>query len=282
MSEVVRTRMGVQGESGVLIDLSMRMPTGAGDDRKVTAPGYEGRQQKGVGTKTVHPYETYSQIMDVLDGLLDRREYRNFGLILLGLSTGLRISDLVALKVRDVYNLEKGEFKDVLDIYEKKTGKRTVSEVDEVILSESAIHALTVTFNDSGWALHPDDPVFRSKKMSKDGDWHLTENAGWRIVKAATEKAGVPINAGSHTLRKTFLNIANAVGSSSRLSGGSGLVLTDVMVLARHSRLTTTLRYTSLMKSRLISLRKGVSSYLMGKTRVKSLKMEYVWDDTSL
>lgn len=272
------------GRTGVIINLKMVVPgSEAVVKQRDVAAGYAGRQRKGVGTRTVYPYESYSDIRDVLDGLLERGEYRNYGFMMMGLATGLRVSDLVRLRVRDVYDVGSGTFREVLDIHEHKTGKRTVSEVDEVLLTEAAVHGLTMNFeHDRRWRLLPDDPVFMSARRSGDGSYHLTENMGWRIVKGATERAGVEINAGSHTLRKTFLNIANAVGSASRLSGGSGLVLSDVMVLARHSRLTTTLRYTTLMKSRLLSLRRGVSSFLMGRTRVKSLKMEYEWEDGSV
>ena len=278
-------------DKGVIIRLKMNIPTVDAEPDLSTEsrtnesdpqpkPGYEGRQVKGVGTKTVQPYESLSQIKAVLDGLLDRGYYRDYALMMTGLSTGLRISDLVRLKVGDVYDPASSSFKEVLDIEEHKTKKRTVTGVDAVLITESVVHGLTVYFDrERGWILDPDEPLFKSGRASKKGDWHLTENAGWRIIHKATVAAGVDINAGSHTLRKTFLNIANAVGSSSRLSGGSGLVLSDVMVLARHSRLTTTLRYTTLMKDRLLSLRRGVSSFLMGRTRVKSLRMEYVWDE---
>lgn len=273
------------GTGGAIIKLKMNMP-GSGSnlvflkDRREENPEYKGRQRKGIGTKTVQPYESYGQILAVLDGLLYKEYYRDYALMLLGLATGLRISDLVRLRVGDVFNVASGEFRDYIDVQEVKTGKRTVSDVDEVLITEAARYGLSVYFDRvRGWILNPNDPLFLSQRANSDGSFRLTENAGWRIVKNATEFAGVGINAGSHTLRKTFLNIANAVGCASKLSGGSGMVLTDVMILARHSKLTTTLRYTTMMKSRLLSLRRGVSDYLMGKTKVKSLKMEYEWED---
>lgn len=241
-------------------------------------PSYVGRQKKGVGTRTVQPYESFSQIMKILDYLEYWDRYRDYALFMVGLSTGLRISDLVRLDVKHVYDTSLGQFKKVIDINEKKTGKSTVTNLDEMIITESMIMALTKYFDHIKWDIHPDDPLFKSDRMSKDGTFYLSECQGWRIVKKATEDAKVNVKAGSHTLRKTFLNIANAVGTTSRLGNGNGMVLSDVMVLARHSKITTTLRYTSLMKSRLISLRKGVSAFLLGKTQVKSLKMEYSWD----
>jgi integrase len=266
---------------GTIIHMKMNIPS-ADTVKKPVSPDYSGRQKKGVGTRTVHPYESYFQIRDVLAELEWNKKYRDYALMMFGLSTGLRISDLVGLKVRDVYDVSSSKFREVLDIKEKKTGKSTVSEVDATIISEAAVQGLTKYFDYLKWQLSPDDPLFRSEREGKAGVTHLSECQGWRIVKGATKDAKIDINAGSHTLRKTFLNIANAVGTSSVLNNGSGMVLSDVMVLARHSRLTTTLRYTTMMKSRLVSLRRGVSAFLLGKTKVKNLRMEYTWEDGDL
>lgn len=262
----------------VLPPVETKQVTEQDNEQGGTNPRYQGRQKKGVGTRTVQPYESFSQIMKILDYLEYWDRYRDYALFMTGLSTGLRISDLVRLDVKHVYDTNIGQFRKVIDINEKKTGKSTVSNLDEMVITESMIMALTKYFDHIKWDIHPDDPLFKSDRMSKDGTYYLSECQGWRIVKQVTEDAKVDVKAGSHTLRKTFLNIANAVGTTARLGNGNGMVLSDVMVLARHSKITTTLRYTSLMKSRLISLRQGVSAFLLGKTKVKSLKMEYSWD----
>jgi len=245
-------------------------------------PGYEGRQKKGVGTRTMQPFEDYYQIRNILERLEYWGRYRDYALIMTGLATGLRISDLVRLKVKDVYDVSSGRFREVIQIKEKKTGKSTISDVDAMVITEAIVLSITKYFESMNWAILPDDPLFKSINMSKDGSYHLSECQGWRIVKGAAEMAKVDVKVGSHTLRKTFLNIANAVGTMSRLGNGNGMVLSDVMVLARHSKITTTLRYTTLLKSRLISLRKGVSAFLLGKTKIKSLKMEYDWQDDNI
>ena len=262
----------------VLPPVETEQGTEQDNEQDGTNQSYAGRQKKGVGTRTVQPYESFSQIMKILDYLEYWDRYRDYALFMTGLSTGLRISDLVRLDVKHVYDTNLSQFRKVIDINERKTGKSTVTSLDEMVITDAMIMALTKYFDYIKWDIHPDDPLFKSDRMSKDGTFYLSECQGWRIVKQATEDAKVNIKAGSHTLRKTFLNIANAVGTTSRLGNGNGMVLSDVMVLARHSKITTTLRYTSLMKSRLISLRKGVSAFLLGKTQVKSLKMEYSWD----
>ena len=285
MSELAEDR-----STGTIVYLRMRTP-GTGSKKqedevvkpiRQAKPGYEGRQKKGVGTRTMQPFEDYYQIRNILERLEYWGRYRDYALIMTGLATGLRISDLVRLKVKDVYDVSSGRFREVIQIKEKKTGKSTISDVDAMVITEAIVLSITKYFESMNWAILPDDPLFKSINMSKDGSYHLSECQGWRIVKGAAEMAKVDVKVGSHTLRKTFLNIANAVGTMSRLGNGNGMVLSDVMVLARHSKITTTLRYTTLLKSRLISLRKGVSAFLLGKTKIKSLKMEYDWQDDNI
>ena len=65
---------------------------------------------------------------------------RNYTMIILGLYTALRISDVLNLKWKDVYYFEKDCFLDHLLIHEQKTGK-----VNEIALNSHNIKALTVT-----------------------------------------------------------------------------------------------------------------------------------------
>lgn len=62
---------------------------------------------------------------------------RNYTMIILGLYTALRISDVLNLKWNDVYYFEKDCFLDHLLIHEQKTGK-----VNEIALNSHVIKAL--------------------------------------------------------------------------------------------------------------------------------------------
>ncbi len=52
-------------------------------------------------------------------------EERNYALIILGLNTALRISDILQLHVSDVWDCSKHKFKRHIEVMESKTGKRT-------------------------------------------------------------------------------------------------------------------------------------------------------------
>ena len=56
---------------------------------------------------------------------------RNYTLVVLGLNTALRISDLLNLHWRSVYDFKKNCFRDHLLIWEHKTGKRNYIDKPE-------------------------------------------------------------------------------------------------------------------------------------------------------
>ena len=56
--------------------------------------------------------------------LLENYNLRNYVLIVFGLNTALRISDLLTVCWADVFDFKKESFKKHLEIRESKTGKR--------------------------------------------------------------------------------------------------------------------------------------------------------------
>lgn len=64
---------------------------------------------------------------------LQKPKPRNGTLIILGLNTALRISDVLLLKWGDVYDEEKGKAKDYLEVVEKKTGKNCRIALNQVV-----------------------------------------------------------------------------------------------------------------------------------------------------
>ena len=67
---------------------------------------------------------------------------RNYTLITMGINTALRISDILALRWKDVYNTDEHSFRSHLNKREQKTGKSTC-----ISLNQSVIQALTLYRN---------------------------------------------------------------------------------------------------------------------------------------
>ncbi|MEJ8548424.1 site-specific integrase [Brevibacillus borstelensis] len=116
--------------------------------------------------------------------LLKKQSNRNYFLFVMGINTGLRISDLLPLKVRDV----KG--KSHLLIHEKKTKKRKKFKLNADLRKEIAQYVA---------GKGNDDFLFASTKRPQP----ITRVRSYQIINGAAKKIGLT-EIGCHTMRKTF------------------------------------------------------------------------------
>lgn len=155
-----------------------------------------------------------------------RVAYRNFILFTVGISIGLRVSDLVRLKVSDFES-------DRLYIIEQKTGKGREVALDARLREMVARYAAELH-------LAKNDYLF----WTACGHEHLTpQTVNDKIMQPAAKALGVdPKSYGSHTLRKTFAyQYYKAANAISKERGYRAL-----SVLCRelnHSSEAITLRY---------------------------------------
>lgn len=117
--------------------------------------------------------------------ILKQSGSRDYILFLLGINSGLRISDILRLKVSDVMN------KKYISIKEQKTNKNR-----KVPITES--FKLPLVKYISGKS--PEDWLFSSQRGNKA----ITRIQAYRIINTACQKAGIKTKIGTHTLRKTF------------------------------------------------------------------------------
>ncbi|MBU3173374.1 site-specific integrase [Clostridium estertheticum] len=115
--------------------------------------------------------------------LLMYKSYRDYFMFVLGINTGLRISDLLPLKVQDVRT------QDYIILKEKKTGKSKRFPINDKLKIE--ISKYTKLLNDN-------DYLFPSQKGG-----HLKRVRAYEILKEVGTKAGVG-ELGTHSLRKSF------------------------------------------------------------------------------
>lgn len=114
-----------------------------------------------------------------------------YGLIFkFGLNTGLRISDILPLKVKNIFN-ENMEFLDYLILSEKKTGKEKKIKINKALQK-------VLELNVKRQHLSAESFLFSSKKGG-----HLGRVQAYRVLKEAAEIIGLQ-NFGTHSLRKTW------------------------------------------------------------------------------
>lgn len=134
---------------------------------------------------TVEPIREKSDIEKMKNYLL-ASSYRDYLLFIMGINTGLRISDLLKLKVSDI----REKFHIV--ITEKKTGKEK-----KFVLNDQVREVVDtfITLKDD------DEYLFQSKKNRSKG---IDRTVAYRILNKAAEAVKLDIAIGTHTLRKTF------------------------------------------------------------------------------
>ena len=121
----------------------------------------------------------------LIKSILKKSGERNLLLFIFGINCGLRISDILNLKVSDVKDV------DYVEIKEKKTDKTKKFPITD---------AYKDLINDYVKNLSKDDWLFKSRK----GVQAITRIQAYRIINKACRKAGITYKIGTHTLRKTF------------------------------------------------------------------------------
>ena len=105
--------------------------------------------------------------------------------------------------------------------------------------------------------------LFASKKTGGK----MYEEHGWRILSNAGKALGLPIVVGSHTMRKSFANIAACVDSSCVDMNA----ITKVQGLLNHSDQRVTMKYLGTYQNMYDKARIAVSDFVLGKTGINKL-----------
>ena len=124
--------------------------------------------------------------------------YRNELLIILGLNTALRISDILSLKWHSVYDFEKKEYKNHIFITEQKTGK-----MSQIYINSSTLEALKKykKYLEQRNQI-VDSNTFLFNHSNKNVP--ITRSQAFRIIKEAAEYYSISGVISCHSLRKTF------------------------------------------------------------------------------
>ena len=177
--------------------------------------------------KFVNPIKDARKI-EALKKYLKERNERDYMLFLLGIHFGLRISDLLSLRIEDVVG------KKYIIIKEKKTGKIKSFPVAEVVQRELESYLKGRT---KGW-------LFLSRE--KSGATPITRQQAYNVLSDAAKAVGIKDPIGTHTLRKTFGYWACKQGTSLEL----------IQKILNHSSPGVTLRYIGITQDQINSVYK--------------------------
>lgn len=131
----------------------------------------------------VEPIRDPEKIREIADKLKKKNE-RDYIMFMFGIYTGLRISDILKFKIKDV----KG--KRGYNIRETKTGKQKTYDWNYTLKKEL-----------EKYIDGKDDNEYIFK--SREGNKPITRQRAYQILKGICEECGLA-NIGTHTLRKTF------------------------------------------------------------------------------
>lgn len=182
---------------------------------------------KGNCMEFVQPIRDLKQI-ETMKKLLKQQSLRDFCLFVVGINSGLRISDLLKLRICDV--IENGKLKDRITLREKKTNK-----FKDFPLSEKTKQALKEYLKTRDYSNN--EPLFISRKNKG----FLLRQQAYKIINGVAKSVGIREKIGTHTLRKTFGYHAY----------NNGYDITLIQKLFNHSSPSVTLRYIGITQEEL-------------------------------
>ena len=185
------------------------------------------QQEKEQFMNTVYPIKDQKQL-DLMKMYLRNKNKRDYLMFMVGISSALRISDILKLKVQDVWTGKKPQERIVLN--EKKTGK---SKIFPMTLNlQKAIKEYINKYDPE-----PGDYLFVSRKGNKP----ISRQHANRILSTAADYIGIIEPTGTHSMRKTWGYWAYK----------SGVGLAYIMEVLNHSSVSHTMRYLGITQEEL-------------------------------
>lgn len=152
------------------------------------------------------------------------RNNRNLLLITMGLNTALRISDILSLQWKDVYDLSKKQYYEHITIIEQKTQKHSK------IFMNNNIQRMLEVYRKSLNVTEPDNESYLFKGKNEKP---ISRVQAYRIIKKAADACNISGTISPHSLRKTF-------GYHAWKSGVEPVMLMNIF---NHSSFNITQRY---------------------------------------
>ena len=155
---------------------------------------------------------------------------RNSLLVVCGLNTALRISDILKLRWKDVYNENLLSFKSHIDVKEQKTGKKTTVFINKNLKEAFASFLKDIIAKKGKLCDVMEQFIFLGQKSTNKP---ISRIQAFRIISEAAKKCLLSHKVSCHSLRKTF-------GYHAWKKGVSPALLTSIY---NHSSYKITTRY---------------------------------------
>ena len=159
-----------------------------------------------------------------IKSILKASSMRNFIMFTLGINSGLRISDILRLKVQDVTG-------DKIIIREKKTGKVKNFPLNPILKKEMTAFILDSKLTDCDYLI----------TSTKTKDQPINRQQAYKIINDACKAVGIHDRIGTHTMRKTFGYHAYKAGTDISL----------IQKMLNHSAPGITLRYIGITQDQI-------------------------------
>lgn len=172
----------------------------------------------------VEPIRSENQIKQIKGNLFKKKNPRDFTLFVFGINSGLRIGDILSLKLKDIKD-NQGNLKDYLIIKEQKTGKTR-----KVFFNKQIKEALNYYLKKTN-VFDLESYIFPGEK--RDSDKPITRVRAYQLINKWCKDVGIKYKVGGHTLRKTF-------GYHLRMQGIS---IERISNLLGHRNIKVTFRY---------------------------------------
>ena len=200
-------------------------------------------------------------------------EIRNRSLFMLGVSVGGRISELLALRISDVYQNEQA----VSDLLFQKhivKGKEMARMIPINQDGKQAISELIAWHKEQFFNLDPKRPCFISRQGGS-----ISRSQAHRILESAFRKAGLNGKLATHSLRKTFAqrcyDASDDIYKVSELLGHKNVETTKRYIGISYTELQATVRAIELNEIRktLHSLEKFSTGDLITELQARGVDM---------
>lgn len=173
------------------------------------------------------PLRTNNEIQLIKDYFLSQHRVRDYTLFTIGINTALRISDLLNMCWKDVFDFRKGDFFRHIVIIEQKTNKKNI------ILMNSCVYEALNLLKENLSCIKASDYIFQSKVGTNKP---IHRSWAYRIIREAAEANYIEGIICCHSMRKTF-------GYHAWKSGFPPALIMDIY---NHSSIEITKKYLSI------------------------------------